>query len=553
VLGAVALVGALVAVRSAVGHAGVTAPIATPAAAGERLYRDGQLPSGGAVQATVRGDTVDGRVVACVTCHQRSGLGTVEGRIAAPAINGRTLYAPLVETYRNVELTGTPPKRPAYTDETLAAAIRSGVDPTGRQLDAAMPRFDLPDAEMAALVSYLKTLSAKPSAGVSESTIRVATIVTDDVAPDDREAMLFVLRKYVSLKNGQTQAYGDNHDNRAARMLSAMSSSRELVGKRLELDVWELHGEPETWRSQLEAKNAKAPVFAILSGLTNREWRPVHEFSERSHVPALFPITSLPVVSDQDWYTEYLSAGLQEEGEAAARFLAGHDHVPGAVVEVVRDTAEGGALAHGFETAWREAGRGAPVRVVHVPAGATIDVRLVRSAAGAGAETTALVWDGPAALPAIRELTSGESGMARVVVSSSYLGRSAEGIEEASRARTYFTYPYRLAADEKPFEVIAQGWLGAAQVDPSSRRYRIASAAFAATSLFSQALMELRGRYSAELFLEVIGMMPDPKLPSFEHASFGPNQRYAVKGSYVTQLTPGSPPSMIKRTDWLTH
>ena len=57
------------------------------------------------------------------------------------------------------------PRRNRYSSETLARAIRDGIDPEGRKLDYLMPRFALDDATMRLLIGYLKQLSTHPAPG----------------------------------------------------------------------------------------------------------------------------------------------------------------------------------------------------------------------------------------------------------------------------------------------------------------------------------------------------------------------------------------------------
>ena len=117
---------------------------------GERIYRHGILPSGEPTTAAVPGGiSVDGTMFSCVSCHLRSGLGSLEGEVLTPPTNGNVLYKPwdsMQEIARQWSggmgaskkrymhyLTrgkgGDFPKRPAYTDETLADAIRGRSEP----------------------------------------------------------------------------------------------------------------------------------------------------------------------------------------------------------------------------------------------------------------------------------------------------------------------------------------------------------------------------------------------------------------------------------------
>ena len=126
---------------------------------GEAIYRRGQLVSGQSVEAiSSTGSRLQGSAAACVNCHRRSGLGAREGRSVIPPITGRYLFRSAAgwagSDVGYVE--GVRDRREPYTEATLARAMRSGIDSEGKPLNTLMPRFRLGDADMAALVDYLK-------------------------------------------------------------------------------------------------------------------------------------------------------------------------------------------------------------------------------------------------------------------------------------------------------------------------------------------------------------------------------------------------------------
>jgi len=531
---------------------------------GERMYREGLLPSGEPVQAFVKGDLpVPGTSFTCVSCHLRSGLGSIEGGVVTPPTNGDNLFKPLLATYKHLtqKFFPLPPIRPAYTDATLAEAIRSGVVPGGHKLNDVMPRYLIDDADMSILEFYLKSLSAKVSPGVSDTNISFATVIAEDVRPEDRDAMLSVLDNFVAIKNTQVSAFKTQRGARSRLMAENMLASREFAMRTFSLSRWVLKGPPETWRAQLEEYNRKEPVFALLGGITNGDWRPIHQFSEENHIPSLFPITDFPVVSAADWYTLYFSKGYYQEGEAAARYLNANDGAVAGrpIIQVVRASREGQALSAGFLETWHDLGHQAPLTVT-LKAGETISNDFLKKLSDREKPAAILLWGGSDMLPALDALAGDRHRPGIVFVSSSYLGMDIWALHEQIREFTYITYPFTFAqngASPSTNGTIVQSdqqkTIYLKDLAVKTRPQKIASLSLSLTQILAMALMEMRGNYYRDNFLDVIGMVPDQNFTLYERLSFGPGQRYASKGCYIVQLLPGPVPELVKKSAWVIH
>jgi Periplasmic binding protein len=522
---------------------------------GELMYRRGILPSGEPLQATVKGDIpVEGTMFSCESCHLRGGLGSYEGEVITYPTNGRLLYQP----YNNgVELSNAdwlkipsqfraPPRRPAYTDKTLADVLRGGIDPTGRKLNYVMPRYQLDDRDMAILIYYLKALSSEPSPGVTATTLRFATVITDEVRPEDRKAMLAPLEAYFHDRNNQLIT-------KAGRTRYRWGVAEgDLSSRRLLLDRWVLKGPPDTWRGQLEAYYRKEPVFALIGGITYGDWQPIHRFCEDHQVPCVFPITDYPVISETDWYTLYFSKGLYQEGEAAARFLwrAGKSPRDRRVVQIFDDTRQGRSLAAGFSETWQGLGLQAPMER-KLPAGGAVTREYLHQLMVREKPSDLLVWLGPGAYPALEGLAADPNRPEMIFVSSSLMKKSIDSLPDSIRDTTYITYPFRMPQDEPPYSNIAMAWLASRQVPINDRR--ISTRMFTLVSLMTQWFMHMGRNFYRDNFLDVIGMFPDQLYADYERLSFGPGQRYASKGCYIVQLTRGAKPVLVRKSDWVIH
>lgn len=101
---------------------------------------------------------------ACAGCHGRDAQGYTEGGASAPAINASALLrATLI--------------RKGYDLASFARVLSHGVDPSGRQLSSAMPRFELARAETESLLQYLSFVEQEQRTGINVSSLRLGVPV----------------------------------------------------------------------------------------------------------------------------------------------------------------------------------------------------------------------------------------------------------------------------------------------------------------------------------------------------------------------------------------
>jgi mono/diheme cytochrome c family protein len=513
-------------------------------AAGRRIYREGVLPSGKPVRGVVQGDVAfTGLQASCMTCHRRSGFGASEAGSVAPPVIGDFLYRPV---RLGAEQTGLrrshgPGTRPAYTDETLVRAIREGVDPAGRTLAPLMPRFALSDADALTLVAYLKSLSSAASPGVTESTIHLATVVTPDVAPTRRAAFLGVLEAFVRDRNSASRL----EDERKVR--SGWEKRREYQAyRRLALHVWELAGPPSSWRAQLEERYRAEPVFALLSGIGDDDWRAVHEFCEANEIPCLFPITDLPVISEGDYYTIYFSRGLTLQAEALAAHLRDAPP-PGPVVQVFRAEPHGAVPAAALRAALEGYPQVAVVdRVIGDPA--PPDASYWQALIAEVRPAALVLWLGRADLAGFASISENLPG---VFLSASLLGDDPGAVASALRRRAQFVWPYAPQSPAGARTARARAWLEARGLKVVDERAQ--TGAFFAVTLASDALKELRGYYTRDYLVERIEHMVDSSVTTsvYPRLNLAPGVRFASKGCYIVRLTDGDPPAPVAVSDWI--
>ncbi|GAC1460237.1 MAG: ABC transporter substrate-binding protein [Steroidobacteraceae bacterium] len=516
---------------------------------GQSIYLRGVAGSGAPLEGTreAGGAVSTGADAACVNCHQRSGLGSVEGRVSIPPITGEYLFRSRAHDASAPELPyveSSHGNREPYTEATLARAIREGLDSQGRPLGYLMPHYALGDEDMAALVEYLKTLNPRQVPGVTDAVLHFATIVTPDADPVKRGAMLDVLEHFVAEKNsfpfkpsphmwtsGKTQ----------------YSKSMYMANRRWQLHVWEVSGPARTWRAQLETQLAAEPVYAVLSGLAGSNWAPVHEFCEQNAIPCLFPNVEVPVIAERDFYPMYFSKGVLLEAQLIAQSILGPDNhkAAGEVEQVYREGDSGGPAAEALAAQLK--GHGVTVHGTKLAAGAEghgVTAALRRHARG----QVLVLWLRPADIVTLGDVPAGAGTV--------YLSGLMGGLEKSPlparwREHTLMTYPFDLPDKRGVRLNYPLGWFSFRHIPVVAEQ--VQTDTYLACSLLTDVLHRMADNFVRPYLIEQLQDLLEHRLITgyYPRLTLASNQRFASKGGYLVRFRDPGGTALVAEGDWI--
>jgi len=516
--------------------------------AGEAIYRRGVLGSGAPLTALREaGGRMSGAAAACINCHRRSGFGAKEGRISIPPVTGRYLFRPRASISVDADIpyvASMRGEREPYTDATLARAIREGLDSEGKPLNYLMPNFDLGDADMVALIAYLKSLDHRRVPGVSDTELHFATIVTPDADPAKRRGMLDVMEKFFTDRNSRQMVA-------APRMRSSsktsLAKSMFMVHRQWKLHVWELTGAEATWGEQLERHLAREPVLAVVSGVGGRSWEPVHAFCERSALPCLFPnVEAPPKQADHDFYSLYFSRGVLLEADLIANRIlkASGGEAVKSVHQVYRAGDSGEAGAGALAAALEQQGIKA---VGHVVKSGTAGVaEALRKTAGADA---LVLWLRPDDLAAL--------GDAPAAPSEVYLSGIMGGLENAPlpsswREHAHMAYPFDLAERRRVRVDFALGWFRIRKIPVVAAQ--VQADTYLTLGLISETLNHMVDTFVRDYLVERIEDTLAHRVVTgyYPHLAMATGQRFGSKGGYVVRFAEPTGNRVVAEQDWIT-
>ncbi len=494
---------------------------------GEHIYRTGRTLNDRTISAMLAdGTVVDATQLPCVTCHQPSGFGTSEGDTTAPPITWAALESPrsknLRMPYRSRSLEGR--SRTGYDENSFALAIRLGLDPEGRELDPAMPRYALDDESMRAIVSHLRELSATHVPGLSATEIHFSTIITPGTGKERGEALVDVLKNFFDDKNSETR----NDSGRARRGPFYRDTTQRAFRKWI-LHVWRLEGPPSTWVEQLDAFRLAQPVFAIAGGVISGSWKPIGEFCEKNRIPCVLAGTNLPDLSSDQRYSFHFSKSLALEAELLTAHL--RKRAVSSDTQIVQYFVEGedGESAARIATeVLKNAGfESVDSRPISIPGSQSI-------LASTGTEDSIHVaWLTRGTL--IRFAEGTEEASLDLYVSGTLLNSATEPVP-TTIGEAWMLHPFELADKIRRTTIRGRAWIAKKGITREPTQTHLDT--YLTALVLHDGIKHMRTNFSREYFMERIEHAMDSAAyrSVYPRLSSGPGQRFASKTGNVVRI-----------------
>lgn len=475
---------------------------------GRQIYLKGESGEGSEIKVRLGSDNLEvpAAAFACVNCHGLKGDGTSEGGLQPPPITWATLTAPHTSALTSRE-------RTAYTEETLARAIRAGLDPAGVRLHPGMPQYEMNAGQMADLIAYLKKIGQ-----------------ADDLEPG-LSAQTLKLGAALPL-TGPLAQIGEDIKATVEAYFAEINAQGGIYGRQFELVVADSQADPARTLQAMQQLVERDGVFALVGSFEGPGSEQANEYLRRSEVALVGPVTLSPrVATPPNPYVFYLLPTFGDQARVLVDFAAAKSTPRPARLAIIY--AEGefdrDALAglraqmklYPMETVFEygyEPGRFAPERVGTPLAQSRPDY--------------IFFFGGAEQFTTLARAVDAAKLRAPLLSSVVMVGRAAFDVPPAVAAQTYLAYPAALPnqTDFADFIAVMQS-KGVKLRSPAFQ-----TVAFGAAKTFVEAA-KLSGReISRPQLLNALERLRDYKTGVVPPLTFGPNRRVGADSCSVVRL-----------------
>src|SRR5688500_2946621 len=331
-------------------HSAASPELTEQERAGQQIYLKGESPSGARITARVGmgGLELTGATAACGNCHGEDGRGRAEGGVVPHNIQWSELIKPYGHRHPNGRNHGP------FDEHSVRRAVMEGVDPDGKRLDGAMPRYSMSAKDFSALVAYLKKLESRLDPGLSADSIRIGTLLP---------------------LTGRLAALGESLRSLWTSYFAALNERGGIHGRRLELVVEPLPADADEARASARALIADRDVFAVVAPVSAGIEAELADAATATQVPVIGPLTLFPEdVRTSNPYVFHLLPGIPELARVLVRHGAQHLQLAQRPIALWHpDSAAGRTTAETVEAALQQSGEQTLVRGPFPPLGTSHD------------------------------------------------------------------------------------------------------------------------------------------------------------------------------------
>lgn len=518
--------------------------------AGKNIYMHGKLSSGDDVIATTVGDVrLSGEQSACVNCHRHSGLGSIEGSTFAPPITGEILFSEeKIKAHRYQLPTKETPSaldRPAYTENSLKITLMTGIDINGKPLEPLMPRYVFAENEYKNLYAYLNSLSIN-NAGVTDTTINIATIIDESVDPAKARTMLNTLDRYISDLNSETRREVERAEQAPIQKEWSYQGYRKV-----KLHAWRLTGKTDTWQQQLNNFYDRTPVFAVVSGISNDSWNSIDEFCNFKEVPCILPNTKTPGYSANNFYTLYFNAGPYNDASVIARYFQNKaiDYNEEDNILQLYDSSSYSNIA--TDTLYEAITSNGKHNISSVSL-ETIKIKNDITQHVTGKNTTLIIWSEKLDSSIIDTISDNKNKISSVFIPY-FLARSNEtrAMLDNIGVEVLTSYPYVKPSSEPRATIRSSAWGRSRNIDMTEKA--VFTDTFTAIKLLMNAIKHARSNFNRAYIIELMEHKLDKALLTgmYPKLTIGPGQRYASRGGYIMKVPDDISEPLQPLSEWL--
>lgn len=490
---------------------------------GKQIYLKGISFSERAIKAFV-GDTsmeVPGNTFPCANCHGYDG----QGRPEAGVIPSNITWEYLTKSYDITHPGGR--KHPAYTEGSIKRAIIEGIDPAGNRLAVAMPRYLMSQEDIADLVSYLKRLGKDLDPGLTETSIRVGTILP--------------------MKGPLAEA---GHEMKAVMkaFFDEINDQGGIYSRRVELQIIESESTLSGIKANVKHQVEDDKVFAIVGAFTGGADKEISRLIEGEGIPLVGPFTFFPKEGyPLNRYIFYLFSGFKDQARVLIDFASQKLKLLDPRIAILYPDSEnflevtGVIEEQGKKYGWSQVAR------VNYPPGQFEAAQIVKRLKQRSPEIIFFFGSGGDEMRLMREADV-INWSPNVFLSGQLVGREILDTPSSFKGKIYLAYPTLPSDQTREGAMEYHSFLERHKL--TSRHTAVQLFVYSSAKILVEGLKLAGKDLSREKLVAAIEGFYNFDTGLTPRITYGPNRRIGALGAYVVTIDPDKK-ELVPVSEWL--